>query len=59
MIKIIVNTEKEKQEVLEASEHIHDCLELDTDIPMVNTIAHLYEAPFLIEVDRAMRDGRS
>lgn len=58
MIKIIVSSEKEKIELLEASRHLHDC-NVDTDLPMVNTIAHLYKAPFLIEVDHDMRDGRS
>jgi len=53
MIKIIVNSEEEKEELLEASRHIHDS-NIDTDLPMVNTIAHLYQAPFLIEVDRGM-----
>ena len=58
MIKIIVNSEEEKEELLEASRHIDDS-NIDTDLPIVNTIAHLYQAPFLIEVDREMRDGRS
>lgn len=49
-IKYIVTTEEEKQQLLEASEHIHDS-DVDTDIPFVNTIAHLYHAPWLIEVD--------
>ena len=53
MIKILVSTEQEKQELLKASEHIHDA-DIDTDIPMVNTIAHLYQAPFLIEVDDSL-----
>ena len=49
MIKIIVDTEQEKQELLEASRHIHDA-DVDTEIKMVNTIAHLYLAPHLIEL---------
>lgn len=49
MIKIIVSTEEEKQQLLEASEHIHYA-NVDTDLPMVNTIAHLYQAPDLIVV---------
>ena len=49
MIKIIVDTEQEKQELIEASRHIHDA-DIDIEIEMVNTIAHLYLAPFLIEV---------
>jgi hypothetical protein len=49
MVKILVSTEQEKQELLNASEHIHYA-NIDTDIPMVNVIAHLYQTPFLIEV---------
>ena len=59
MIKFVVSSEKEKQKLLEASKHIHDSRDIDTDIEMVNTIAHLYQAPFLIEVDGSIRDGRS
>lgn len=52
MIKIIVSTEQEKQELLEASKHIHYLRDLDTDIPGANFLAHLYMAPHLIKVDR-------
>lgn len=54
-IKIIVSTEEEKQELLEASSHIHDA-DVDTDISMVNTLCHLYMAPHLIEVDPTLLD---
>lgn len=50
MIKIIVDTEEEKQQVLAASKHIHDSRDIDPDIPMVNTFMHLYQAPHLVEV---------
>ena len=50
MIKIIVSSEKEKTALLEASEHIHDSRDIDTDIEMVNTLAHLYMVPWVIEV---------
>lgn len=49
MITVLVDSEEEKQELLEASEHIHYS-DVDTDIPMVNTLAHWYMAPFLIKV---------
>lgn len=49
MIKIIVSSEQEKQELLDASEHIHYS-DIDTDLPGVNFIAHLYHAPYLIVV---------
>lgn len=48
-ILITVDTEEEKQQVLEASLHFHDS-NIDTDIPMVNTLAHLYMSPHLVVV---------
>jgi hypothetical protein len=50
-MKIIVKTEQEKIDLLKASKYIHDLKGLDTSNDAVNTIAHLYLAPFLIEVD--------
>jgi len=50
-IKIIVRTENDKKQLLEASKHIHDSRDIDTDLPMVNMIAHLYHNPDLIEVE--------
>ena len=50
MFKIIVDSEEEKQQLLEASRHIHDLRNVDTNMPMVNLICHLYQAPHLIEV---------
>ena len=50
MIKIIVSTPTEKQELLDGSRHIHDLRELDTDMPGANFFAHVYMAPELIEV---------
>ena len=50
-MKIIVSTEQEKIALLKASKYIHDLKCLDTSDDAVNTIAHLYCAPFLIEVD--------
>lgn len=50
MIKIIVSTPTEKQELLDGSRHIHDLRELDTDMPGANFFAHVYMAPDLIEV---------
>ena len=52
MIKIIVNTEKEKEDLLAASRYIHDLRCIDTNHnDMVNTVCHIHMAPFLIEVD--------
>ena len=50
MIKIIVNSEQEKRELLSASEHIHNLHDIDTDIPMVNFLAHLHLNPEFIYV---------
>ena len=49
MIKITVDTEEEKQELLTAIYHIHGA-DIDTDIPMVNELVHLYHNPDLIGV---------
>ncbi len=49
-MKIIVDTEEEKKQLIEASRHIHNLRNVDTDLPMVYLIAHLYMAPHLIEV---------
>lgn len=48
-ILITVDTEEEKQEVLEASRHFHDS-NIDIDIPMVNTLSHLHMAEHLVVV---------
>lgn len=50
MIKFVVDTEEEKQQLLEASRHIHDLRNVNMELPMVNTIGHLYLAPHLIVV---------
>lgn len=42
MIKILAPTEQEKQELLEASKHIHDLRDLDTDIQGANLLAQPY-----------------
>lgn len=48
-IQITVDTEEEKEALLLASEHIHDA-NVDTDIAMVNYLAHLHMAPQVIKV---------
>lgn len=50
MITIFVDTEQEKFDLLEASEHIHYLEGIDTDIPMVSILAHLYIAPHIIKI---------
>lgn len=49
--RIVVNSEQAKQELLQASRLIHDSRDLDMNVPMVNTFAHLYMCPDLIVVE--------
>jgi hypothetical protein len=50
VIRIRVSTQEIKLELLQALKHIHDSRDIDTDIPMVNNLVHLYQAPHFIEV---------
>jgi hypothetical protein len=50
MFKIIVGTQLEKEQLLEASKLIHDCRYLDSSNQMLDTLMHLYLAPELIQV---------
>lgn len=50
ILKIIVDSEWSKHQLLLTSEYIHDLSQIDTEIKGVNTIAHLYLNPELIEV---------
>ncbi len=54
MIKVIVTTEEEKRQLLEASMQLHDNPQTDTSQPMIKTLAHLYLVPQLIVVDPAL-----
>lgn len=40
--KIVVPTEADKNEILEAMKHFHDSLDVDTDYIVVNQLAHEY-----------------
>jgi hypothetical protein len=51
IVKIIVADEQSKAELVAASEYIH-YRDIDTDFKMVNTLAHLYQCPELIEVQQ-------
>lgn len=44
MIKITVDSDEEKQELITALYHIHGA-DIDTDIPMVNELVHMYHNP--------------
>ena len=51
--KIIVPTERDKQQLLKAIEYLHD-QSSNTDYYAVNTLIHLYEHPERIEVDNEL-----
>ena len=55
-IRIIVSSEKEKQELLEASRHIHYLRDANLDLEGVNFLSHLYLAEFLITVDPTLNN---
>ena len=48
MIKIIVDSEKTKQSILDESKYIHDLREVDSD--KANTLMHIYMNHNMIEV---------
>ena len=50
--KIVVSSEFDKEQLLLAFKYIHDMWGLDTDYMAVNTIAHVYTRPDLIEVQQ-------
>lgn len=59
MIKIIVDSEKLKQQLIDESEYIHDFVEftglfkkqvISLDSDKANTLMHIYENPDLITV---------
>jgi hypothetical protein len=64
MLKIVVNTEEEKQELIRQSKYVHDFLICKDDVKELGknwiigldsdkagTLMHLYTAPHIIEVD--------
>ena len=50
IFKIIVEDEDSKQQLLLASEYIHNLRNIDTGYMGANMLAHLYQNPELIEV---------
>jgi len=58
MIRITVDTEEEKQELLAAIYHIHGA-DINTDIPMVNELVHIYHNPKLISVVNRYKEPES
>jgi hypothetical protein len=64
MLKIVVNTEEEKQELIRQSKYVHDFLICKDDVKELGknwiigldsdkagTLMHLYTAPHIIKVD--------
>ena len=49
-MKIIVKTQEEKDQLIAASEYLHYLKNIDTDIPMINSICHIYLYPEMIEI---------
>jgi hypothetical protein len=49
-IKIVVESDQAKEQLLLALEYIHDLREIDTDFMAVNALVHLYQQPNCIEV---------
>lgn len=50
--KIIVPTERDKEQLLKALKYIHDSRCIDTEYYAVNTLTHIYNIPHLIEVQK-------
>lgn len=48
MIKIIVDSEKEKQKLIKESKYIHDLKNIDTD--KCSTLTHIYLVSEIIEI---------
>lgn len=48
--KIIVPTERDKDQLLLASEYLHHISLIDSDYCAVNTLIHIYEDPDLIQI---------
>lgn len=55
IVKIIVKTQADKEQLLLASEYIHGLRNIDTEIMGANKIAHLYKCPDLIEVEGELK----
>ena len=51
--KIVVPSEQDKNDLLEAFEHVHDS-DIDTDFVPVNQLAHIYLTPERMGNDEAM-----
>lgn len=50
MVKIVVDSEQSKQQILNAIEYIHNLECIDSDFMAVNSLMHLYLYPDSVEV---------
>lgn len=50
--KIVVPTERDKEQLLKAFKYLHDCRYIDPEYYAVNAIIHTYQNPDLIEVEK-------
>lgn len=50
LTEIVVPTERDKQQLLQAFKYLHDNRTIDTDFMAVNLLVHTYENPDLIKV---------
>ena len=48
--EIVVETERDKQQVLAAFKYLHDNFSIDTDFIAVNTLVHVYSNPDMVKV---------
>lgn len=48
--EIVVETQRDKDQLLATFQYIHDLVEIDTGYMGVNYVAHLYQCPELIRV---------
>lgn len=51
LVRIVVKTEEDKEQLIRASYYLHNLEDIDTDIMAVGFLAHLYQMPNLIEVE--------
>jgi len=50
-VKVVVNSEEAKEQLLIASNYIHNLPNIDTDFIAINLLAHLYTTPDMIVVE--------
>ena len=56
--KIVVPSEKDKQQLLLALEYLHNNFTIDTNFMAVNRLVHLYENPEIIEVSQNTKEEK-